>query len=146
VRQEGTFTVRASQEKVWSFFLDPVRLASAIADPHMIEIIDDNTFKGQIKTGVGPIRGTFNGSAQIVEREPPRRARIKAHGAGMGSAFDVDSTIEMSESGGLTTVKWAADVVLNGTIATMGARLLEGTIDRKTSEFFENVRKKLEPH
>lgn len=144
MRQEGTFTVRAPQERVWSFFIDPVRLATAINDPHTIEIIDENTFGGQVKSGVGFIKGTFTGSAKIVERDPPRRARIKAHGGGMGSAFDVDSTIEMSESGGMTTVQWTADVVLSGTIATVGARLLQNTIDKKTSEFFENVRKKLE--
>ena len=144
MRQEGTFGVRAPQEKVWGFFIDPVQLQTCIDDPHRVTVIDDNTFEGEIRTGIGFMKGTFTGSAKIVEKEPPRRARIKGHGSGMGSAFDVDSLVELSESGEITTVHWSADVVLNGKIATMGARLLQGTIDKKTTAFFENARKRLE--
>lgn len=144
MRLEGTFSVRSPQERVYAFFLNPSELSSCISDPHTLEVIDESNFKGQIKAGVAFIRGTFTGSATIAERDPPSRARIKAHGAGMGSGFDIDSTILVSESGGLTTVQWGADVVLNGTIASVGARLLQGTINKKTNEFFENARKKLE--
>ncbi len=144
MRQEGSFTVRAPPERVWSFFLDPLKLSSCIDDTHTVEIVDENHFKGQIKAGVAFIKGTFTGSAAIVERDPPKRTRIKAHGSGMGSAFDIDSTIEFADSGGGTTVRWQADVVLNGTIANVGARLLQGTIDKKTNQFFENVRRRLE--
>ena len=141
---EGSFTVRAPRERVWSFFLDPNALASAISDPHDVEVVSQNQFKGWVKSGVAFIKGTFTGSATIMERVPPKRARIKAHGMGMGSAFDAESTIELSESGGSTTVRWQAEVVLSGTIASVGARLVRGTIDKKTNEFFENARKKLE--
>jgi len=144
LRQEGAFSVRAPRERVWSFFIDPVQLQTCISDPHTITIVDENTFKGEIKTGIGFMKGTFTGSAQIVEKEPPKRARVKGHGGGMGSAFDVDSVVELSETGGTTTVRWVADVILSGKIATMGARLLQGTIDKKTNEFFENARRKLE--
>ena len=62
----------------------------------------------------------------------------------MGSAFDIVATLSVSESAGLTTVKWAADVQMSGTIATTGARLLQGTTEKKTNAFFENARKMLE--
>ena len=141
---EGSFTVRAPKDRVWSFFMDPYALSSCISDPHAFEVVDEDHFKGWVKAGVAFIKGTFTGSAAIVERVPPQRARITAHATGMGSAFDVASTVELSEAGGATTVRWKADVVLNGTIASVGARLLKGTIDKKTNEFFENARKKLE--
>ena len=141
---EGTFSVRAPRDRVWSFFLNPHELSSCISDPHSFEVVDETHFKGQIKAGVAFIRGTFTGSVEIVERVPPERARIKAHGAGMGNAFDIDSTVELSESSGVTTARWKADVVLSGSIASMGARLLRPTIDKKTNEFFENARKKLQ--
>ena len=141
---DGSFTVRAPKDRVWSFFMDPFALSGCINDPHAFEVVDENNFKGWVKAGVGFIRGTFTGSATILERVAPEHARITAHGAGMGSAFDAESTIELSEAGGATTVRWKANVVLNGTIATVGARFLKGTIDKKTNEFFENARRKLE--
>ena len=144
MRLEGTFTVRAPHEKVFAFFLDPNTLSSCIDDPHTIETIDANSFKGTIKAGVAFIRGTFNWTAVVTERVPPTHARIEAHGSGMGSAFDINAMIDVIETMGQTTVGWAADIVLNGTIASVGARLLQGTIDKKTNAFFNNARQRLE--
>jgi carbon monoxide dehydrogenase subunit G len=63
---------------------------------------------------------------------------------GMGSGFDIDATIEIQEAGGVANVQWRAEVAMSGTIASMGARLMHGTIDKKTNAFFESARKKLE--
>jgi len=144
VHFEGTFTVRASSTRVWSFFLSPQEFSSAIDDPHTIEVVDADHFRGTIKAGVAFIRGTFTWSATVKERVPPERAQMAVHGSGMGSAFDIVATLSVSESAGLTTVKWAADVQMSGTIATTGARLLQGTTEKKTHAFFENARKMLE--
>ncbi len=141
---EGTFTAVSPQDRVYRFFLDPNELGSCIDDPHTIDPQDADHFKGTVKSGLGFIKGTFNVKAAVVERDPPRRARLRVHGAGMGSGFDVDATLNISQSDGVTAVHWAADVVMNGPIASMGARLMQGTIDKKTTAFFENARKKLE--
>ena len=141
---EGTFSVRAPKERVWSFFTSPQELSSCIEDPHGFEVVDEDHFKGWVKAGVAFIRGTFTGWAMIVERAQPERARLKAHGSGMGSAFDIAASLELSESGERTEMRWRADVILSGTIASVGARLLRGTIEKKTNEFFENARRKLE--
>jgi len=144
MRVEGTFTVRAPRERVYSFFLTPAELSTCIDDPHTIEAIDPDHFKGTVKAGVAFIRGTFMWNATIKDRAPPERAQLAVHGAGMGSAFDLVASLDLSEDRDLTTVQWGADVQMNGTIATVGARLLQGTIDKKTNAFFENARKKLE--
>ncbi len=141
---DGTFSLRSPKDRVFSFFLNPNDLGTCIDDPHTIQVEDASNFKGTIKAGVGFIKGTFNWSAVIAERVPAERARIKVHGSGMGSGFDIDALIEMRETGAVTTVNWRADIAISGPIASMGARLMQGTIDRKTSTFFENARKKLE--
>ncbi len=142
---EGTFTIHVPRAKVFSFFMDPHALSACVSDPHTLEVVDENHFKGQIKSGIGFIRGTFTGVVSIEERTAPSRARIKAHGSGMGNAFDIESEVSFSQSPlGVTTVRWKAKVQISGTIAGMGARVLTGTIDKKTNEFFENVRAKLE--
>ena len=141
---EGTFGAKSTQDRVYGFFLNPEDLGTCIDDPHTIEVVDADHFKGTVRSGVGFIKGTFNVNARVVERTPPGRAKLKVHGSGMGSGFDIDATLDLSEAEGVTTVHWAADVVMNGPIASMGARLMQGTIDKKTNAFFENARKKLE--
>ena len=144
MKVDGTFAVRAARERAFGFFLDPEQLSSCIDDPHTIEASDANHFRGTLKSGIGPIRGTFTWSATVVERSPPNRARLKVHGSGMGNAFDIDATLEFVDAGGSTTVSWHADVLLSGALAGLGARLMQGTIDKKTEAFFENARKRLE--
>lgn len=144
MEQEGTFVVRAPRDRVFSFFLTPHELSRCIDDPHKIEVQDADHFKGTLKSGIGFIKGTFSWSAAIVERVPSERAQIKVHGSGMGSGFDIDATIAVAEAEGRTRVNWHANVMLSGTIASVGARLMQGTIDKKTNAFFENARKALE--
>ena len=141
---DGTFRARAPRERVFSFFLTPSDLSSCIDDAHTIEVQDTDHFRGTLKSGVGFIKGTFTWSASVAERRPPEKARIKEHGSGMGSGFDIDAVIELAESAGQTSVAWQADVAMSGPIASMGARLMQGTIDKKTNAFFENARRKLE--
>jgi len=144
MKLEGATAVRAPRERVFAFFLDPNALSTCIEDPHTVDVQDPDHFNGTIRTGVGAIKGTFTWSASMAERAPPERARIKVHGAGMGSGFDIDAVVEFLDASGGTTVRWRADVTMGGPIATMGARLLQGTIDRKTAAFFESARKRLE--
>ena len=129
---------------MFGFFLTPDELGSCIDDPHTIEVVDADHFKGTVRTGIGFIKGTFTVAATVVERSPPERARLKVHGSGMGSGFDIDAILETSGSDGMTTLHWKADVMISGTIASMGARLMQGTIDKKTNAFFENARKRRE--
>jgi len=144
MRVEGTFAVHAPRERAYAFFLTPAELSTCIDDPHTIEAIDADHFKGTVKAGVAFIRGTFSWSATIKDRSPPERAQLSVHGSGMGSAFDLVASLDLNEAQGLTTVRWGADIQMSGTIASVGARLLQGTIDKKTNAFFENARKKLE--
>ncbi len=144
MRVEGTFAVRAPRERVWSFFLNPEELSTCIDDPHTIKVIDADHFSGTVKAGVAFIKGTFTWSATIKDRVPLERAQIAVHGSGMGSAFDLVASLELKEAQGVTNVLWRADVIMSGPIASVGARLMQGTIDKKTNAFFENARKKLE--
>src|SRR2546428_13110461 len=106
-------------------------------------VMDAAHFRGPIRPGRAYSRGRFRWSADVKGGVPPERAQMAVHGSGMGSAFDIVATLSVSESAGLTTVKWAADAQMSGTIATTGARLLQGTTEKKTNASFENARKML---
>ena len=82
MKLDGTFTVRSPREKAWAFFLDPKALSVAIDDPHTIEVVDRDNFKGTIKAGVAFIKGTFTWKAAVKERTEWERARIQVHGSG----------------------------------------------------------------
>ena len=142
---EGSVPIKASREKVWAFVTDPDQVGPCGPGVETIEVIDPTHFKAAAKVGVGFINARFNVNMEFAELEPPDRAVIKAHGQAPGSA--VDATAEMRLSDGpdnSTVMDWNADVNLSGTLASVGARMIEGTANKLIGEAFDCMKSKLE--
>lgn len=141
---EGSFEVRRDREAVYAFFADARLLVDCLEDPHTVQVIDEWHFTGTMTTGVAFIRGTFRMNGEYTERQPPDRVAAKIHGGGLGSGVDGVIATNLDESAGVTTVHWTADLTLSGPIATVGERIVRGTIDKKTQGLFERARQTLE--
>ena len=142
---EGTVQINAPRDKVWAFVIDPNQVGSCGPGVESIEVIDDTHFKATAKVGVGFISARFVVNMELVDLEAPDKANIKAHGQAPGSAVDATATMDLSdgEDGG-TRMDWAADVNISGTLASVGARLIEGTANKMIGQTFECMRAKLE--
>jgi uncharacterized protein len=141
---EGTFEVHRDRASVYAFFLDARRLVDCLDDPHTVEVADATHFSGTITTGVAFIRGTFRLNGEYTQREAPERFTAKLHGGGLGSGIDATIAAELEEGGGGTTVRWKADLTFSGPIASIGERVVRGTVDKKTQGLFERARQTLE--
>ncbi len=141
---DGEFRVRAAPDRVFAFFVDARRLVDCLEDPHTVEVIDADRFQGTITTGVAFIRGTFRFTGRYEERAPGRHLQTRLHGTGLGSGLDAVLIADLADAEGGSAVRWQAQIVLTGPVATIGERLVRSTIDRKTTALFENVRKTLE--
>ena len=141
----GTVDINAPRERVWAFLMDPDQVGPCGPGVESIEIVDETHFKAKAKVGIGFISARFNIDMEIAERDEPNRAVIKAHGQAPGSAVDATATMSLrdGESGG-TTMDWGADVLIGGTIASVGARLIEGTANKMIGQTFDCIRSKLE--
>ena len=142
---EGTVQINAPRDKVWAFLIDPNQVGSCGPGVESIEVIDDSHFKATAKVGVGFISARFVVNMEFVDLEPPDTANIKAHGQAPGSAVDATAAMHLSdgEAGG-TQMDWQADVNISGTLASVGARLIEGTANKMIGQTFDCIRTKLE--
>ncbi|HEY8817346.1 MAG TPA: SRPBCC domain-containing protein, partial [Candidatus Limnocylindrales bacterium] len=62
-----------------------------------------------------------------------------------GSAVDATAEMRLSDGPEASTVMdWTADVNLSGTLASVGARLIEGTANKMIGQTFDCMRAKLE--
>jgi len=141
----GTVEINAPRDRVWSFVTDPDQVGQCGPGVEKIEVIDDTHFKATAQVGIGFIKARFVVNMEFAEQQPPDRGVIKAHGQAPGSA--VDATAEMRLSGppeGPTTMDWNADVQLAGTLASLGARMIEGTANKMIGQTFDCMRTKLE--
>ena len=142
---EGSVPINASREKVWAFVTEPEQVGQCGPGVEKIEVIDATHFKATAKVGIGFISARFNVAMEFAELQPPDRAMIKAHGQAPGSAVDATAELRLSDGpDGTTVMDWSADVNIAGTLASVGARLIEGTANKMIGQTFDCMRKKLE--
>jgi uncharacterized protein len=142
---EGTVQINAPRDKVWAFLIDPNQVGSCGPGVESIEVIDDSRFKATAKVGVGFMSARFVVNMEFVDLEAPDTANIKAHGQAPGSAVDATAAMNLSDGeGGGTQMDWQADVNISGTLASVGARLIEGTANKMIGQTFDCIRTKLE--
>jgi carbon monoxide dehydrogenase subunit G len=141
---KGTVEIAAPRDRVWAFLIDPDKVGSCGPGVESIEVVDADHFKAKAKVGVGFISARFVVDMTIAERHEPDLAILKAHGQAPGSA--VDATASMALAGpaeGPTTMDWSADVAISGTLASVGARMIEGTANKMIGQTFDCIRAKL---
>ena len=143
---EGTVEIRAPRERVWAFVIDPNQVGQCGPGVESIAVTDATHFKATAKVGVGFISARFVVDLEMAEQQPPERAVIKAHGQAPGSAVDATAEMRLGDgaSPGSTRMDWQADVTIAGTIASVGARLIEGTANKMIGQTFDCMRAKLE--
>ncbi len=142
---QGTVDIAAPRDRVWAFVIDPKQVGQCGPGVETIEVIDDTHFKVTAKVGIGFIRAKFVVDMSFAEMTPPDAATIKAHGQAPGSAVDANAEMKLSDgpSGG-TVMDWSADVNIAGTLASVGARLIEGTANKMIGQTFDCMKTKLE--
>ena len=145
MRFEGSVPINASREKVWAFVVDPEQVGQCGPGVEKIEVIDATHFKATAKVGIGFISARFVVNMEFAEQEPPDRALIKVHGQAPGSAVDATAEMRLSDGAdGSTVMDWYADVNISGTLASVGARLIEGTANKMIGQTFACMKTKLE--
>jgi len=142
---EGSVEIAAPRDRVWAFVIDPNQVGQCGPGVETIEVIDDTHFKATATVGVGFISARFVVNMEFAETTPPEAATIKAHGQAPGSAVDATAQMRLSdgEAGG-TRMDWEADVNIAGRIASVGARMIEGTATKMIGQTFDCIKSTLE--
>jgi uncharacterized protein len=143
---EGTEQIAAPQDKVWAFVIDPIQVGQCGPGVESVEAVDDSHFKARAKVGIGFITAKFNADGEMIVIAAPEQAEVKIHGQAPGTAADAVATIKLSAGAveGTTTMDWSAEVNISGTLASVGARLIEGTANKLIAQTFTCMKTKLE--
>jgi carbon monoxide dehydrogenase subunit G len=141
----GTVDIAAARDEVWTFVTDPNQVGQCGPGVESIEVIDDTHFKATAKVGIGFISARFVVNMEMADQVPPDRAVIKAHGQAPGSAVDAVARMTLGDgTAGGTRMDWEADVTISGSLASLGARLIEGTATKMIGQTFDCMKAKLE--
>src|SRR2546426_1406004 len=122
----GTYTLNAPVEKVWTFLMDPEAIAKVIPGCETLQEVNPDTYQATLKLGVAAIKGTYKGSVQLLDKTPPTHYRMLIDGSGAPGFVKGEATVGLAEQDGKTVLSYDADVQVGGLIANVGQRMIGG--------------------
>jgi carbon monoxide dehydrogenase subunit G len=82
------------------------------------------------------IKGTFNGRVKISDRVDPESYTMEVEGSGPQGQVTGVGKLTFVESGGGTTVRYEGSANVRGTIARVGARMIQPAARTIVGQFF----------
>jgi uncharacterized protein len=141
----GTQVIAAPIETVWAYLLDVNKVAACAPGFQSLEELGEEHWKAVISVGVGPVKAKFTIDVTRPEMREPDHMVVKGRGKAPGSAVELSGDMNLtSVDATQTRMDWSANVVVSGTIASVGARLLQGTAEKLTGQFFDCLKTKLQ--
>jgi uncharacterized protein len=141
----GTQTIATPIEKVWAYLLDVNKVAACAPGFQSLEELGEEHWKAVVSVGVGPVKAKFTLDVTRPEIHEPDHMIVKGRGKAPGSAVELSGDMHLaSVDSAQTRMDWSAHVVVSGTIASVGARLLQGAAEKLTGQFFDCLKERLQ--
>lgn len=139
VSGDGSSLVPASPEDVWKTLLDPVKLAGVIPGCHSLDEVGDNSYKADIAIGIGAVRGRFQAHVQLSDLNPPNSVVLSGGMTGPLGSSSGSGNVTLTEEEGGTRVTYEYTVEINGKVAAVGGRMLDGASRALVKQFFSRL-------
>jgi len=135
----GSPEIAAPRERVWQRLMDPHFVAQSAPGVESVEAVDPTHFKVISGFGLGSIKIRFTMDVELFDIVPGESARMRVRGKSPGSAIDVVSSLEIQDGGpGRSRLNWSATSEVSGTVASVGARLMDGAARKLTEQFWSD--------
>jgi carbon monoxide dehydrogenase subunit G len=135
----GQATLHAPIDRVFAALNDPAVLVRTIPGCQRLEATGPDAYAMTVTAGVASIKGSYAGTVQLAELEPPNSFVLRASGAGGPGTVSADVSVRLSERDGVTVLDYDADAVVGGMIGGVGQRMLAGVAKKLAGEFFADV-------
>jgi carbon monoxide dehydrogenase subunit G len=136
---DGTHELRAKRERVYEVLTDPAVLKRCIPGCERLEKSGENTYAATLRAGVGSIKGVFTGNVRLEDLRPPEHYRLVVDGKGQPGFLKGSGDLDLEIKDGGTLIKYAGDVRVGGTIASVGQRMIQGAAKMMASQFFTAI-------
>lgn len=141
----GKYIINATPQAIWDAMITPEILMKAIPSCKELTKVSDTEFQALLKPRIGPFKPEFHARLFIENAQPPHCYDLRGEGqgglAGFGSGF---ARVHMKELSDQTTeLSYTATASTEGKIASLGARLVKGSITRLLDKFFSDFAKKI---
>jgi uncharacterized protein len=145
---EHAFLVKAPADRVWSYLIDPYRVAPALPGASITGKLGDDTYGGLITVKVGPVSAKYKGTLRFEKVDAASHtAEMAAKGQDTSGRGGADMRMQsrlIARAANETEVTVVSDVNVTGILAQMGRGLIQDVSNQMFQRFTEAVRAELE--
>jgi carbon monoxide dehydrogenase subunit G len=96
----------------------------------------------QVKPGFSFIRTTLKMTFTLVEKRPDQHVTIRVDATGIGTAFSVETKMDLVPHGTGTQMAWTATIVkMSGLVSAVGTTIIRAAGDQVIKDGFAALRK-----
>lgn len=138
----GEHTFAAPREQVWRFMLDPEVLRGCLPGCEKLDLVGEDEYAATMKIGVAMIRGTFQGRVKITDKVEPEGYRMRVEGKGSQGEVSGEGSLTLEAVGDQTIVRYTGEAAVRGTLARVGARVMQPAAKMIVGQFFDCLERK----
>jgi carbon monoxide dehydrogenase subunit G len=135
----GEHTFNMPREQVYKMMLDPDVLKASLPGCEKLEAIGEDEYAATMKIGIAMIKGTFTGKVKITDKVEPESYTMHIEGSGPQGQVNGVGKLQFVDDGTSTTVKYSGEANVTGTIARVGARMIQPAARTIAGQFFKSI-------
>lgn len=143
MKLSGSARLTGPRQQVWDLLNDPARLAKCLPGCEKLEPIGPDKYKVAIKFALAAFSGSYGGSVELSEKQPPESMRMRVEGKGTPGFMKGEGRLTLAESAEGTVVSYEGEAQVGGLIAAVGQRMIEAAAKKIVQQFFESAEKQL---
>jgi hypothetical protein len=140
----GSRSLDAPREAVFAAICDPTVLFSVIPGCREIVQASDTEYRGQISLRLPGFVGTYRTVVRLVETDPPSYGRLDGEVVGTLGSITGHASFRLAETGGGTTVEYDGSAVIDGPLARLDGRFIEGLAGSLIDQGLDNLNARLQ--
>jgi carbon monoxide dehydrogenase subunit G len=135
---EGQRRFAAARERVFELLTSPEVIAAAMPAVRSHVVVDADHWLAKVKPPL-PLAPAITIRFEVLDRRPPERARLRAHGGGA----DVTSTFDLEADGDSTVMTWRTELRLAGILGKLAGPGGEAVARRQADRTLDEVTRRL---
>jgi len=136
---EGTYTLQASPQDVWSCLMDQQALQHAIPGAERLEALGEDTYDIAMHIGSSPLAGFYHGHVTVTERQYPSSYHLTIECEGSQRTINGEGSIHLNEHGENTIIAYKGTLHLSKLATPLPIPVIKGAAKMLIQQFFTSL-------